>query len=716
GCNPVSTQIPNAHFLVEARYNGATLVTIAPDYNPSSIHSDLWVPVRPGGDAALALAMCKIIIDEKRYDETFLKEQTDLPILVRSDNHRLLRQSDLVEGGNEEVFYWYDLARRRISEVERNSLELESVDPALEGEFEVRTLGGLVAVTPVFERLKARLADYGPEAASEHCGTPPEMIRDLAIRVASANAATNVTSSNFSKYYHGNLVERSQALLFALCGHIGKKGGGFVAFPFITNDGFDMFAAGRSGVVGTAKLYAKILPQTTWLKWKGYTEEMVAYELARGTQRDGIGLSCGTLFWAVHGGLLEYSGRSAQWDPHMKRPLAEFLKESLDAGWQYVWPRRGDDPRMLFSFGSNILRRVRAYPLLLKHLWPKLTRMVVLDWRMTSTGMFADYVLPVSAWYERNDHKWATMLMPFLHSSQQAVDSGDAWHEWRIFTNLARRISEVAKAKGIDRYRDHLGEERSLADLYREFTYDGKFNEHSESDVAGELVRRSTNLGDVEWKRIQEQGYTRFTSPGGSSVSIGNATEMAEGDTVTPLTKHVIDKEPYPTTSRRIQFYIDHPFYLELDEALPRHKAPPTAGGDYPLILTGGHTRWSIHAQWRDDSLMLRQQRGVPLVNMSVEDARARGIDDGDEVVVRNDLDSFRIQAKVSPAIKPGQLIIYHAWENYQFAEGKGFQNLIPTPMNPVELAGGQFHLRPMTICMQPGQFDRDTRVEVEKA
>jgi len=83
---------------------------------------------------------------------------------------------------------------------------------------------------------------------------------------------------------------------------------------------------------------------------------------------------------------------------------------------------------------------------------------------------------------------------------------------------------------------------------------------------------------------------------------------------------------------------------------------------------------------------------------------------------VRNDIDSFRIQAKVAPVIKPGQTIIYHAWENYQFADGKGFQNLIPSPLNPVELAGGQFHLRPMSICMQPGQFDRDTRIEVEKA
>jgi anaerobic selenocysteine-containing dehydrogenase len=111
---------------------------------------------------------------------------------------------------------------------------------------------------------------------------------------------------------------------------------------------------------------------------------------------------------------------------------------------------------------------------------------------------------------------------------------------------------------------------------------------------------------------------------------------------------------------------------------------------------------------------MLRQQRGEPGVFISVEDAEARGIADGAQVRVWNDLDEFQVMAKVSPAVRRRQLIIYHAWENFQFKNGKGFQNLIPSPLNPVELAGGQFHFRPTVICMQPSHTDRDTRVEVE--
>jgi anaerobic selenocysteine-containing dehydrogenase len=113
---------------------------------------------------------------------------------------------------------------------------------------------------------------------------------------------------------------------------------------------------------------------------------------------------------------------------------------------------------------------------------------------------------------------------------------------------------------------------------------------------------------------------------------------------------------------------------------------------------------------------MLRQQRGQPVVYVSQVDAEARGIPDGARVRVFNDLAAFEVMAKVTPALRPGQLILYHAWENFQFRGGKGFQNLVPTPLNPVELAGGQFHLRPMSICLQPSHTDRDTRVEMELA
>ncbi|MFQ5666765.1 MAG: molybdopterin-dependent oxidoreductase [Candidatus Binatia bacterium] len=714
GCNPVNTQIPNAHFWTEARYKGAYIVTIAPDYNASAIHADQWISLKPGTDAALALSLAQVIVSEKLYNEAFLREQTDMPFLVRADTGRFLRQKDMVRGGAADVLYVYDQATQRVVEAPRDTLTLGPIVPALGGTYEAKTLGGSVKVRPVFTMLQQLLErHYKPEQTARITGVRSQVVRGLAHRIGKARAVSNVTSSNLTKFYHGNLMERAQILVFALCGHMGKRGSGFSAFPFLTQDGIETFTfLKQPGWMGKLRLVIRFWPLMRKLKKPGMTDEMVRYEAGNWQFRDGAMVS-GVMFWNIHGGLLEVSGRSQEWDPYLKRPVADYLKESLDKGYQYVWPKPGNDPRIIFEYGSNILRRLRAYPLLLKTLFPKLKAFITIDWRMTSSALSSDYVLPAAGWYEKTEHKWGTPLMPYLHAGSKAVSFHEAKSDWEICALLAKAIERRARSRGITSFKDRHGEQRPLGAFYDDFTMGGAYTEHDDEKVAADLVQMSSNLTGVRWEQLKKKGYARFTGVGHSGVSIGNACDIKPSDTVSPFQFHVEKKQPYPTLTRRIQFYIDHPFYLELGEALPVHKDPPMAGGRYPLTLSGGHTRWSIHGAWRDDARMLRLQRGRPVMYMSVADARARGIHDGELVEVRNDIDRFRIHAKVSPALRPGQLIIYHAWENFQFPDGKGFQNLIPSPLNPVELAGGEGHLRPIQICMQPGQNDRDTRVEV---
>ena len=715
GGNPIATQIPNAHFLLEARYKGAEIVTIAPDVSPSSVHADLWVPVKPGCDAALGLSMANVILGEKLYDAAFLREQTDMPLLVREDTRRYLRASDLRQGGSDEELYLHD-PKRGIVAVPKKELRLGDLEPSLEGRFEVTLADGKKAtVRPVFELLRDRVAAYGPEQATKLCGTPPSVIRSLARRIAKAKSACTVTTSNFGKYYHGNLTERTMALVLALGGHYGKKGSGFVGFPFLVHDGLEKMTFQSFDLPDRLKILAGMLPKRLELQLEGYTEEMLVYERSRNMFGSGMA-SSGALFWYVHGGLLKASEKLQEWDPYLKRPVKDVLAESFEKGWQHVWPKPGNDPRVMFVYGSNPLRRIRCYPLLLENLWPKLHTIVTLDWRMTSTGQFSDYVLPVSAWYERTEHKWVTPLMPFIHAGEKATTYYEAKSDWEVISLLAQAVHRRAKERGIDGFTDRFGKPRPLGDLYDRFSQHGEFGPTDDDKVARKLLENASNLEGVSWDELKKTGFARFTGVGGSAVSIGNATTIEPNDTITPLTKHVIDKEPYPTLSRRMQFYLDQELYLEMDETLPIHKDPPTAGGNYPLMLTGDHTRWSIHSAWRDDALMLRQQRGAPVMYISTADADARGIRDGETVKVFNDLNSFQVMAKTSPAVRPGQLILYHAWENFQFAGGRGFQNLIPSPLNPVELSGGQFHLRPMSICMQPSHTDRDTHVEVVRA
>jgi anaerobic selenocysteine-containing dehydrogenase len=130
--------------------------------------------------------------------------------------------------------------------------------------------------------------------------------------------------------------------------------------------------------------------------------------------------------------------------------------------------------------------------------------------------------------------------------------------------------------------------------------------------------------------------------------------------------------------------------------------------------MTGGHTRWSIHAAWRDEAHLLRLQRGGPVVYVSPRDAAARGVADGDRVRLRNDVGAFELEAKLAPSVRPGQVVVYHGWEPFQFPDGRSHQTVLPSPINPIQLAGGG-HLQPMMIVGEPGLCDRGTRVELER-
>jgi nitrate reductase / nitrite oxidoreductase, alpha subunit len=108
GSNVPQTRTPDAHFFVEARYNGTKVVAITPDYAEVAKLSDLWLHPKQGTDAALAMAMGHVILREffldrqVPYFQDYTRRYTDMPMLVRlrQDGERFVpdryvRQSDL---------------------------------------------------------------------------------------------------------------------------------------------------------------------------------------------------------------------------------------------------------------------------------------------------------------------------------------------------------------------------------------------------------------------------------------------------------------------------------------------------------------------------------------------------------------------------------------------------------------------------------------------
>ncbi len=84
----------------------------------------------------------------------------------------------------------------------------------------------------------------------------------------------------------------------------------------------------------------------------------------------------------------------------------------------------------------------------------KLDLLVNVDFRMTTTGLYSDIVLPAATWYEKHDLSM-TDMHPFVHSFNQAVPPPwEARSDWDCFGAIARAFSRLAA--------EHLGVRRDV--------------------------------------------------------------------------------------------------------------------------------------------------------------------------------------------------------------------------------------------------------------
>jgi DMSO reductase family type II enzyme molybdopterin subunit len=705
--NPAVARIPDAHYVHEARYRGARVVAVAPDYNQSAIHSDLWLSVRPGMDAALALSACQVVVEESLYRADYLVEQTDLPFLVRTDAGRFLRESDVVEGGRDDRFALWDEAKGELvwapgtAGSSERTLELpEGVRAALEARAEVRLASGAKApVRTVFSLLRERLEEFRPEKTARSTGVAPAAVRRFARDFARARSALILSQWGMCKNYHSDLVQRSQILLASLTGNLGRAGGGWRSGAFIALDGLALVAMQDD----------LDLLHLAWTAARSYLDpESVRHEFESMYVPS-------TIWHAVQGGLDEFECAAEHGDPRLERGAAPYLEEALEKR-HFPVSRDTDPPEVIVSFCGNVLRHSRMGKHLRQTLFANAKLVVDVNFRISETGRHADILLPAAGWYEKIGIKYIAAFVPYITLADRAVDPhAESKPEWEIFSRLAERVAAAARRRGVASVRSFRGDACDLANLDQRFSDEGRFGPDAQEDVLRFILSVSGASRGITLEDLRrEGGALRIRSLGPEGGTAGVYSEYSLEEPVVPLRDFVEKKRPYPTLTGRQQFYVDHPWFLELGEELPTHKDPPAVGGSHPFTLTGAHARWSIHAMWRDQPMMLHLQRGEPLVLLNPEDARRKGIRDHDLVRVYNDIDSFVVHSKLTGAVRPGQAHIFHAWEPYQFRTGTTHQDLAPSPFKVTQLVGDYGHLHWGYAHYEPNQVDRDTRVDVE--
>lgn len=221
GFNICETSIADAHFMLDAKQNGARIIVIDPRYSVTAAKADEWIPIEPGTDAALALGMMNVILAKGLEDRGYLVAHSVAPLLVRSDTKRFLRQSDLAAGGSDKVFIAFDQMTGALVPVD------QAEQPALEGSFEWNG----VTVKPAFQLLKERVASYTPETVSKICGVPAETVERLAVVYATEKPSVIRPGYGVDRWSNGDLSAMAIYTLPILTGNIGRPGSGIGRYP-----------------------------------------------------------------------------------------------------------------------------------------------------------------------------------------------------------------------------------------------------------------------------------------------------------------------------------------------------------------------------------------------------------------------------------------------------------------------------------------------------
>ena len=467
----------------------------------------------------------------------------------------------------------HNLPAKRIDTVDGEKLVVTVYDLMLANYGVDRGLGGDFVATSYDDN-----APYTPAWQEQITGVK----RDIVIKVArefadNANKTKGrsmvIVGAGMNHWYHMDMNYRGLMNMLIMCGCVGQSGGGWAHY------------------VGQEKLRPQCgwLPLAFGLDWQRPPRHMngTSFFYNHSSQWRYEKLDVDEILspladkskWT--GSLIDYNVRAERmgWLPSAPQfgtnPLEltkaaeaagktpqEFAVEQLKSGELNFASEDPDNPknfpRNMFVWRSNLLGSSgKGHEYMLKYLlgtnhglmnkdlgedngkkpeeviWHdegaqgKVDLLVTLDFRMSTTCLYSDIVLPTATWYEKDDLNTSDMH-PFIHPLSAATDPAwEARSDWDIYKGIAEKFSEVCVG--------HLGVEKDIVTV------------PMQHDTPGELAQP---MGVFDWKkgecepvpgksmpnlavveRDYPNTYKRFTSVGPLLESLGNGGKGISWDT-----------------------------------------------------------------------------------------------------------------------------------------------------------------------------------------
>lgn len=376
--------------IADALRKGTKLITIDPVYTRLAQKSHIWLHIRPGTDIALALAWMNVIISEGLYDKEFVEKWTNAPFLVRMDERKLLRQSDVEPKGDPNHFVVWDVTSNapQVWNSDTVSYELPTVKPAFTGVYEIVLPNGkLIECKTVWQFIKDYLEEWTAEKAAEITWIPAEKIKESARMYATTKPACIEWGVPMSQTTRSTAINQAIVHLEALTGNADVRGGN----PF----------------------------------WRvpGYMDTGVG-------ARVGVGLPPGVEEKRITGGFPFSAEPELTPAPSAYQPTV----------WRAMVTGKPYPIKALFGTDSNpLLGHERPDNYVIQALRDKLEFIAWTDITMTPSNQYADILLPITTPLERN---WTTNSPEIGVFAGQAVIEpvGESRNEFDVYRDLCKRM------------------------------------------------------------------------------------------------------------------------------------------------------------------------------------------------------------------------------------------------------------------------------------
>ncbi|WP_261817748.1 tetrathionate reductase subunit A [Vibrio gallicus] len=672
--NPFKRQ---ARQLAKARTEGGLEYTIITPSLPAGSSSlaagdnNHWLPIKPGSDSALALAMIQWIIQSKRYNKTFLAQPgvnamqqagtahwCNATHLVISDeshprNGSFLRASDMEMPFVGQPHTDSDPYVVVNANTDAFSLHTQNDEAQLFVERSITLGSQQVVVKSSMQRLKEEAFRFDLDFYSAQCDISVEKIIELATRFTSHGTRASIDTHGGTMHTNGFYTTYAIVMLNAMIGNINMKGG-VMAKP----GGYPTSGAGPR--YDFTKFKGKVAPKGVFL-----SRNKFPYQKSSEYKR------------RVAAGESPYPTR-APWYPISAPLLTEHLSAAID-GYPYrvkAWINHMANPMYGVPGLKALLEDKLKDP-------KQLGLIVSVDAFINETTTLSDYIVPDTVTYE----SWGTT---------------SPWHDVPTKTITARwpivepKTAKTADGRSIclENFLIDVAKKMDLGGFGKEAIQDSKGQWHDLNSAEDFYLRSAANLAfakggvpdvsaeDIAWsglerllpamkKALSPEELSRVAFVLSRGGRFENATQAYKKDQLNhKWTRPVAIWNEKMGTSRNTmtgELYSGCPTWYpqRLADGTPLEEKFDSQ--NWPFSLT--NFKSNIHSSISNLSPRMNSIKGENPVYIHPQDAQAQGIETGDRFVVETPTASVTAVAMLVDGIKRGTLGFEHGFGHTELGQ-----------------------------------------------